>query len=255
MAVLSNLSMATKSSCLTYFLLNIIFLLTYWRKVRYRIFDFTGDNFYDNGLKSVNDTLFEESFVNIYTAPSLQNKWYNGITILQQLDSRWVCLRSYVLDAEIVDFFFVDTTPFVDKYFTEPGEHTMTGVAYHHERFTSTKCLKESNAKWKIVVGHHPVRTHLRENNVDLYINGHDHCLQHISSTKRKVKHLKRGFGILSTSVPFVQKEKEGLEFYHDGQGFITYYDVSGYVMYHLVMYKDQQLHSLTQVENRCECT
>ena len=25
---------------------------------------------------------------------------------------------------EIVEFFFVDTTPFVDKYFTDPGEDT-----------------------------------------------------------------------------------------------------------------------------------
>lgn len=25
---------------------------------------------------------------------------------------------------EIVEFFFVDTTPFVEEYFTDPGEHT-----------------------------------------------------------------------------------------------------------------------------------
>lgn len=38
----------------------------------------TGDNFYDNGLKSVNDPAFQRSFTNIYTAKSLQKPWYIG---------------------------------------------------------------------------------------------------------------------------------------------------------------------------------
>lgn len=143
----------------------------------------TGDNFYDNGLKDVRDKAFEESFTNVYTAKSLQKQWYSGkpvrwITmcsfcftylinlfwcvllvlgnhdyrgdvlaelspLLQKIDSRWLCLRSFILNAgeicsasrlfdpsiflmvvsvwpEIVDFFFVDTTPFVESYWTNP---------------------------------------------------------------------------------------------------------------------------------------
>lgn len=38
----------------------------------------TGDNFYPNGLKSVNDPFFHRSFTNIYTAKSLQKPWYTG---------------------------------------------------------------------------------------------------------------------------------------------------------------------------------
>lgn len=38
----------------------------------------TGDNFYDNGLTSENDPAFEESFTKIYTAKSLQTRWYSG---------------------------------------------------------------------------------------------------------------------------------------------------------------------------------
>lgn len=38
----------------------------------------TGDNFYDNGLTGVDDSAFNESFSNIYTAPSLQKQWYIG---------------------------------------------------------------------------------------------------------------------------------------------------------------------------------
>lgn len=73
--------------------------------------------------------------------------------VLRKIDSRWLCLRSFIVNArkptlltylckmqqnassaliklinilvaEIVDFFFVDTTPFVDDYFTNPKNHT-----------------------------------------------------------------------------------------------------------------------------------
>lgn len=38
----------------------------------------TGDNFYDNGLTSLHDSLFQDSFSKIYIAPSLQKPWYTG---------------------------------------------------------------------------------------------------------------------------------------------------------------------------------
>lgn len=38
----------------------------------------TGDNFYDNGLKGINDPTFQNSFTKVYTAKSLQKQWYNG---------------------------------------------------------------------------------------------------------------------------------------------------------------------------------
>lgn len=38
----------------------------------------TGDNFYEDGLTGVDDPAFNESFSNIYTAPSLNKQWYNG---------------------------------------------------------------------------------------------------------------------------------------------------------------------------------
>lgn len=69
--------------------------------------------------------------------------------ILQKIDHRWICKRSFIVDtgklrsfivneqkifqflfpinfkkfAEIAEFFFVDTTPFVDKYFLKPKDH------------------------------------------------------------------------------------------------------------------------------------
>ena len=60
---------------------------------------------------------------------------------------------------------------------------------------------KKSRVRWKVAIGHHMMRSvsahgdtlellqlllpMLKENGVDLYINGHDHCLEHISSRER----------------------------------------------------------------------
>lgn len=38
----------------------------------------TGDNFYPSGLTGENDPAFDQSFSNIYTAPSLLKTWYSG---------------------------------------------------------------------------------------------------------------------------------------------------------------------------------
>ena len=38
----------------------------------------TGDNFYEDGLRDVEDPAFEDSFTNIYTSQSLNKKWYSG---------------------------------------------------------------------------------------------------------------------------------------------------------------------------------
>ena len=74
--------------------------------------------------------------------------------VLRKIDSRWLCMRSFVLnagkifmkhigkmkemklwvcliltfylefDVEIAEFFFIDTTPMIDMYFNEPKDHT-----------------------------------------------------------------------------------------------------------------------------------
>nr|VDD38229.1 unnamed protein product [Brassica oleracea] len=97
-----------------------------------------GDNFYDDGLKGDTDPAFEASFSHIYTHPSLQKQWYSVLGnhdyrgnvsaqlshVLTQKDWRWFCRRSFVLCSGMVEFFFVDTNPFVEKYFTDPEDHT-----------------------------------------------------------------------------------------------------------------------------------
>ncbi|XP_062172221.1 purple acid phosphatase 3-like isoform X2 [Alnus glutinosa] len=239
----------------------------------------TGDNFYDDGLKDVDDPAFDDSFTKIYTAPSLQKQWYNVLgnhdyrgdvlaqlsPILRKVDSRWVCLRSFIVSAEIVEFFFVDTTPFVDKYFTEPkGDvYDWRGILPRKHYLSNLLkdldlALKESTAKWKIVVGHHTIRSAghhgitdelvvqllpiLEENNVDLYINGHDHCLEHISSPHR-IQFLTSGGGSKAWRGDVDWSNPEEMKFYYDGQGFmsaqitetrveIAFYDIFGNVLH-----------------------
>ncbi|PON60843.1 Calcineurin-like phosphoesterase domain, apaH type [Parasponia andersonii] len=108
---------------------------------------------------------------------------------------------------EFLDFFFVDTTPFVDDYFTHPKDHKYDWRGVLPRKNYLSKLLKNlkstlrhSTAMWKIVVGHHTIKSvghHgitqelvsqllpiLEANNVDFYVNGHDHCLEHIIDTK-----------------------------------------------------------------------
>uniref|UniRef100_A0A804MHE8 Acid phosphatase n=1 Tax=Zea mays TaxID=4577 RepID=A0A804MHE8_MAIZE len=179
----------------------------------------TGDNFYKNGLKGVHDQAFKESFMDIYTAQSLQKPWYSVLgnhdyrgnalaqlsPVLRKIDDRFICMRSFIVNAELVDFFFIDTTPFQLEYWTHPGKHRYDwrGVAPRGKYIANLLkdmdvAMKRSTARWKIVVGHHTMRSvseHgdteellelllpvLKDNGVDFYINGHDHYLEHISS-------------------------------------------------------------------------
>ncbi|RYR17161.1 hypothetical protein Ahy_B03g061944 isoform A [Arachis hypogaea] len=253
----------------------------------------TGDNFYDDGLTGVDDPAFYDSFVNIYTAQSLQKIWYNVLgnhdyrgdveaqlsPILTQKDSRWVCMRSFILDAGIVEFFFVDTTPFRDDYFTDPEDHTydwsgvlpreaylsgLLEVDYYHAYMSRQVmdvdfALGQSKAKWKIVVGHHTIKSAghhgntveveqqflpiLKARNVDAYINGHDHCLEHIVDAESGIHFLTSGGGSKAWKGDIKPWDQEELKLYYDGQGFMTlqiteskadivFYDIYGKVLH-----------------------
>uniref|UniRef100_A0A803P7T7 acid phosphatase n=1 Tax=Cannabis sativa TaxID=3483 RepID=A0A803P7T7_CANSA len=215
----------------------------------------TGDNFYDNGLKSEDDIAFEESFTKIYTHNSLQTKWYSVLgnhdyrgdaeaqlsPLLRKIDNRWICLRSFLVNAELADIIFLDTTPFVDMYFSNPEGHTYDwrAISSRKDYISSLlmdveKILKESRATWKIVVGHHAIRSvghHgdtkelieqllpiLEANEVDFYMNGHDHCLEHVSDTNSPIQFLTSGAGSKAWRGDIKGLNKEGLKFFYDGQ-------------------------------------
>ncbi|KAL5697300.1 acid phosphatase [Ranunculus cassubicifolius] len=250
----------------------------------------TGDNFYDNGLTGVNDLAFEESFTNIYTAQSLQKQWYSVLgnhdyrgdseaqldPILRKIDSRWLCLRSFLVNAEIAELFFVDTSPFVDQYFAIPNEHTYDwkGIGSRKDYIANLlkeleSALRESHAKWKIVVGHHAIMSvghHgdteelvkqllplLQAYHVDFYMNGHDHCLEHISSSDSPIQFFTSGAGSKAWRGDVKQLNGDGVRLFYDGQGFMSvelthtkaqlvFYDVFGKVLHK--WYVEKPLHS-----------
>ncbi|KAE9601046.1 putative Acid phosphatase [Lupinus albus] len=66
----------------------------------------------------------------------------------------------------VADFSFVDTTMFVDEYFKQPGDKVYNwATLLPREIYISNilervdSALKKSSAKWKFVVGHHPIKS------------------------------------------------------------------------------------------------
>ena len=75
-------------------------------------------------------------------------------------------------------------------------------------------------------------------------MNGHDHCLEHVSDTRSPIQFLTSGAGSKSWRGHIKGLNKEGLKFFYDGQGFImpvqltssmaeiAFYDVFGNVLH-----------------------
>jgi len=159
-----------------------------------------GDNFYGSGVSSTDDPAWQAVFENVYTADSLQVPFYATLgnhdhrgNVRAEIDygqhsRRWSMQAAYYtftrrLDARTeIQFFALDTTP-IDQ-----GSDVSGQLAW------LDKALSESHATWKIAFGHHPVFSNgphggsaamlakvepiLATHRVDLYIAGHDHCLE-----------------------------------------------------------------------------
>ncbi|KAL8493672.1 hypothetical protein ACS0TY_024745 [Phlomoides rotata] len=238
----------------------------------------TGDNFYKQGLKGVDDPFFKKSFTNIYTAKSLSKPWYTVLgnhdylgdveaqlsPALRRRDKRWICKRNYVVGAGFWDIVFVDTNPLVQKYFNNPKNETFDWRnVLPRDKYISyvvknlDLALQKSKARWKVVVGHHTIRSNgyhgdtqeivdqilpiLKAHKVSMYMNGHDHCLQHFSNNDGSMQFLTSGGGSKAWKNIFHQEMRNDTikHFYYDGQGFmsvklskknakIAFYDVFG---------------------------
>jgi predicted phosphodiesterase len=173
-----------------------------------------GDNFYPRGVKSIKDSSWIKSFENVYNAKDLQVPWYTAFgnhdymgKIKPQLNYHkknplWKTTERYYSfeqripgTNEFAIFIFIDTNPF---------DGTMGVFGYGSLVFQNNKkqlkwldkTLKETKAKWKIVIGHHPLYTtgmrrglmldvrnaflpYFEKYKVDVYLAGHDHDLQH----------------------------------------------------------------------------
>lgn len=170
----------------------------------------TGDNFYEDGVSSVDDPQWETKFEKMYDKKRLpmpfisvlgNHDWklepgaqlaYSGANpgTRWQIDGFWF-KRSYPKEAErpLVDFFYIDTN--IWNY--------QVRLLQDQQLTWLTKALQTSQAQWQIVVGHHPLYSdgdHGRDKEllalrdklgplfkrwgVDAYLSGHDHDLQRI---------------------------------------------------------------------------
>jgi acid phosphatase len=179
----------------------------------------TGDNIYNNGVSSIDDPQWKTKFEDIYNQKALELPWYVVLgnhdwrgSVQAQIEytkknPRWNMPAAYykftkVLDSVTsVDFFMVDTDPI----------HRDVKDYIAAQKTWLKGQLDSSTAHWKIVVGHHPIRSHggygdqpaqiqhlkpfLDSAGVDLYMNGHDHDLQYLKSPQDKFYCLISGAG------------------------------------------------------------
>lgn len=118
--------------------------------------------------------------------------------------ARWRSLVEAAPDGAAVEIFFLDTSPLIQSYYADGGAKVkVVGQDVKGQLAWFDEALAASKADWRIVVGHHPVwplrsggggedggaaadmqakiDPILRRHGVHLYLNGHDHDLQHVA--------------------------------------------------------------------------
>lgn len=175
-----------------------------------------GDNFYSDGVPSVEARQWTTSFEEIYTAPSLQVPWYVVLgnhdyhsnaqaevdyTLYSprwKLPARYYTVTRRIDATNTVEFFMIDSTPYAEQNSKKPDinpdvlkQDTAAQTAWLEA------ALKKSTAQWKIVCAHHPVfscsgkhgdtpalvatiQPLLEKYGVQVFLNGHEHDLQHL---------------------------------------------------------------------------
>ncbi|WP_412067720.1 purple acid phosphatase family protein [Rubrivirga sp. IMCC43871] len=196
----------------------------------------TGDNFYLAGVTDVDDPKWERSYEAIYTAPVLQSRWYatlgnhdwQGNVPAQigytETSERWYLPAQYYAETLAVNddtdvlFVFIDTTPLAypaeyQRRFSDTGDWDVDDQMAWLER-----TLDESDAAWKVVVGHHPIYVGsirysdnerlierlvpvFERTGVQVYFAGHDHNLQHHRPVNSPIDYFVSGAGSLTREV------------------------------------------------------
>lgn len=231
-----------------------------------------GDNVYPDGVTGVTDPKWRTSYEAVYSAPSLQRPWYavlgnhdyHGDPQAQveytKTSNRWrMPARFYSVpmaapDGTSVEVFGIDTSPMLQRY-QEAGDDRMKvkdqDVAA--QLAWLDRALAASPAQRKIVMGHHPVYSGgehgdtpeliamvlpiLKRRGVKLYINGHDHDLQHIE---------RDGMTFVCTGAGSKTRPSAattGTVFHADRPGFTAYAVRASGVTIRFVDYEDKLLH------------
>ena len=176
----------------------------------------TGDNIYPNGVISEYDPAWKYAYEDVYNSYPTHINWYvvlgnhdyrtnpDAEIAYSKISARWHMPARYFSikekikgdTAKTVEFFFIDTTPFQKDYYSEPGYAShVTGNDTASQIKWLVNGLKNSTAKWKFVIGHHPLYTAGKRKGkmgdmidafreifetykVDAYFCGHEHQLE-----------------------------------------------------------------------------
>ena len=174
-----------------------------------------GDNYHGSGISSADSPRWKAEYEDIYSNPSLMIPWYPALgnhdnrgkveaeIAYSKISSRWKLPARYYTHTEKIDgtnealFVHLDTSPFVTAYHKKGSSYHVEGQDPKVQLRWLESALAASRARWKIVVGHHPVyaaaSTHgdtkeliadvlpvLEKYGVQIYFCGHDHVLQHL---------------------------------------------------------------------------
>jgi len=207
-----------------------------WMDIAARQFDVdmivsTGDNFYDNGIASVDDPYWQTAFENVYHGPHLFSNWYVVLgnhdyrgNWQAQIDysaksRRWNMPAQYysVLktldDGATVHLLFLDTSPLNPDYQHETKyAETQKQDAKAQLKWLTQQLAEHQDATWTFVIGHHPLYSSgkrygknkairnvleplLEQYQVDAYFAGHEHDLQHNQPAGKHMAHFVSGAG------------------------------------------------------------
>jgi hypothetical protein len=177
-----------------------------------------GDNFYENGVESVNDPKWR-LFTECFNSPKLNCLWYpvlgnhdylsnpNVQVEFSKLNSRWKMGNKFyshiknnilILFIDTVGLALNESTSLISDYNMKVHKINKDYQTRQLKWIDTTlnKFKNNSEIKWKIICGHYPIYSNgdhgntnelieilnplLIKHSVDLYISGHDHSFQHI---------------------------------------------------------------------------
>jgi 3',5'-cyclic AMP phosphodiesterase CpdA len=174
-----------------------------------------GDNYHQNGIPSAHDPRWISEYENIYSSPSLMVPWYaslgnhdyvgNALAEIEYtlISKRWKMPDRYYTHTEKINdttdvlFVHIDTSPFITEYRNNDSTYHVLGQDIHKQLRWIDSVLASSHARWKIVVGHHPIYSSvgnhgntkelidsvlplLQKYGVRIYFCGHEHFLQYL---------------------------------------------------------------------------